>query len=159
MVDHPFGVLEQDITADDAIRQLSDNFGWLAELLNRTRIELSSDTGYDMVYDQRVPTASAQFSETDGRLLSYAYRFDFIHGKDCPEAAPLLLIRHMSTKFADLLAKELRAAGIELAEHEISQLRKEESHWRYSGIDRTVDLIVHYGLDSNYDVTLNISLR
>lgn len=159
MVDHPFGVLEQDITADDAIRQLSDNFGWLAELLNRTRIELSSDTGYDMVYDQRVPTASAQFSETDGRLLSYAYRFDFIHGKDCPEAAPLLLIRHMSTKFADLLAKELRAAGIELAEHEISQLRKEESHWRYSGIDRTVDLIVHYGLNSNYDVTLKITLR
>lgn len=159
MVDHPFGVLEQDITADDAIRQLSDNFGWLAELLNRTRIELSSDTGYDMVYDQRVPTASAQFSETDGRLLSYAYRFDFIHGKDCPEAAPLLLIRHMSTKFADLLAKELRAAGIELAEHEISQLRKEEAHWHYSGAGRTVDLIVHYGLDSNYDVTLKITLR
>ena len=159
MVDHPFGVLEQDITADDAIRQLSDNFGWLAELLNRTRIELSSDTGYDMVYDQRVPTASAQFSETDGRLLSYAYRFDFIHGKDCPEAAPLLLIRHMSTKFADLLAKELRAAGIELAEHEISQLRKEESHWHYSGAGRTVDLIVHYGLNSNYDVTLKITLR
>lgn len=159
MVDHPFGVLEQDITADDAIRQLSDNFGWLAELLNRTRIELSSDTGYDMVYDQRVPTASAQFSETDGRLLSYAYRFDFIHGKDCPEAAPLLLIRHMSTKFADLLAKELQAAGIELAGHEISQLRKEEAHWHYSGAGRTVDLIVHYGLDSNYDVTLKITLR
>ena len=155
MVDHPFGVLDCTVTAQEAVQQLLAK-GWMAELLNN-RIELSPKSKYDLTYKKQIPNASAVFSEA-GRLLSYEYTFSTIGGEDA-ESKPLSSLRLQSVRFAYLLAAELEAQGIKLMEKTADQTKQEELKLCWENEDRTVQIYVIYDRRNGYVVTLRAQLR
>lgn len=154
MVDHPFGVLDSHVTAQTAVQQLLQK-GWLAELLDRTRIVLNTQRKYNLTYDNRIPECTAQFAAENGRLLSYDYTFSFSSGKDVPDTYPTAALRLRAIRFAHLLASELQLQGINL--EEVSNAGPAtELLLRYAGADRIIQISVESRMDA-YTVTLSIS--
>lgn len=155
MVNHPFGVLDSHVTAQTAVQQLLQK-GWLAELLDRTRIVLNTQRKYNLTYDKRIPECTARFADTeDGQLLSYDYTFSFSSGKDVPDTYPIAALRLRAIRFAHLLASELQLQGINL--EEVSNADPStELLLRYAGADRTIQISVESRMDA-YTVTLSIS--
>lgn len=155
MVNHPFGVLDSHVTAQTAVQQLLQK-GWLAELLDRTRIVLNTQRKYNLTYDNRIPECTARFADTeDGQLLSYDYTFSFSSGKDVPDTYPTAALRLRAIRFAHMLASELQLQGINL--EEVSNAGPAtELLLRYAGADRTIQISVESRMDA-YTVTLSIS--
>lgn len=155
MVNHPFGVLDSHVTAQAAVQQLLQK-GWLAELLDRTRIVLNTQRKYNLTYDNRIPECTARFANTeDGQLLSYDYTFSFSSGKDVPDTYPTAALRLRAIRFAHMLASELQLQGINL--EEVSNAGPAtELLLRYTGADRTIQISVESRMDA-YTVTLSIS--
>ncbi len=155
MVNHPFGVLDSHVTAQTAVQQLLQK-GWLAELLDRTRIVLNTQRKYNLTYDNRIPECTARFADTEnGQLLSYDYTFSFSSGKDVPDTYPIAALRLRAIRFAHMLASELQLQGINL--EEVSNAGPAtELLLRYAGTDRTIQISVESRMDA-YTVTLSIS--
>lgn len=156
MVDHPFGVLDCTVTAQEAVKQLLAK-GWMAELLDKSRIELSPMSKYDLTYKKHIPNASAVFSGA-GRLLSYEYRFSTIGGEDA-ESKPLASLRLQSVRFAYLVAAELEMQGIKFVEKPADQAKGEELMLQWEKEDRVVQIYVKYNQRDAYEVILRIQLR
>lgn len=155
MVNHPFGVLDSHVTAQTAVQQLLQK-GWLAELLDRTRIVLNTQRKYNLTYDNRIPECTARFADTeDGQLLSYDYTFSFSSGKDVPDTYPIAALRLRAIRFAHLLASELQLQGINLEEVSYAGPAT-ELLLRSAGTDRTIQISVESRMDA-YTVTLSIS--
>lgn len=155
MLDHPFGVLDCTVTAQEAVQQLLAK-GWMAELLNRSRIELSPKSKYNLTYKKHIPNASAVFSET-GQLLSYEYTFFSIGEKN--ESQPLEFLRAQNIRFAYLLAAELEIQGIKFEEKSVDQAKGEELKLQWEQKNHIAQIYVKYNQHDAYKVTLRIQLR
>ena len=158
MIDHPFGVLDREITAKQALQQLATHDGWMVELFDNRWIELSSQRGYDLTYEERIPKCNAWFADTEeGRLLSYDYTFSFLFGKDVPDVSPQSALRLQAIHFAQLLASELQHQGIDLQETD----RNESKENMFSGTagNRTIQISIKYCMNDSYEVKLNVILR
>lgn len=65
MIEHPFGVLDREVTAKQTIQQLATHEGWTVELFDNSWIELSPQRGYDLAYEDRIPKCNARFAYTE----------------------------------------------------------------------------------------------
>ena len=157
MVEHPFGVLDRTVTASAAVQQLVAK-GWMAELLNQTRIELSPQRGYELAYDGRMPRASAVFSEA-GQLLSYDYTFTNVGGEDIPETISQTILRLQAVRFAYLLSSELETQGVKFVEEPANPSDQEELMLCSEQEGRTIRISVTYNQHNAYEVTLHVQLR
>ena len=160
LINHPFGVLSTQVTGSEAVQELNAHEGWMAELWDRTRIELSPQRGYRLTYNGRIPYAFAWFADSaPGKLSSYAYQFPFISGKDTPLEAPMAALRLRAIRFAYLLASELELQDIKLTEQPLNQIRNEELSLRYEDDQRLIRLYVTNTQSEAFQVVLNIQVK
>lgn len=157
MINHPFGVLDREVTAKQTIQQLATHEGWTVELFDNSWIELSPQRGYDLAYEDRIPKCNAWFAYTEeGRLLSYNYTFSFLFGKDVPDVSPQSALRLRAIHFAQLLASELQHQGIDLKESNPNE--STENMFSGTAGNLTIQISIKYYMNDSYEETLSIIL-